>query len=202
MIIKTVAELRELIAEPNPVVSYKVQLSLTTQAKDFIARSPFLLLATVNRNGEPTVSPKGDGAGFVLVEDDSTLCLPERKGNRLLYGLQNILENPNVALIFLLPGTGETLRVSGVAELVNDAALNHKLTARNQPALLAVRIRIRECYFHCAKALLRSELWQSERWAESVKISFGQEIARNQGMAGSEVNEFDAQVAQRYKTDL
>ena len=116
--------------------------------------------------------------------------------------MQNILENPNVALIFLLPGTGETLRVSGVAELVNDAALNHKLTARNQPALLAVRIRIRECYFHCAKALLRSELWQSERWAESVKISFGQEIARNQGMASSEVNEFDAQVAQRYKTDL
>ncbi len=202
MIIKTVAELRELIAEPNPVVGHKVQRSLSPQARDFIARSPFLLLATTNRSGEPTVSPKGDDPGFVLVEDDSTLCLPERKGNRLLYGLQNILENPNVALIFLLPGTGETLRVSGIAELVNDTALNLKLAARNQAALLAVRIRIRECYFHCAKALLRSELWQTQRWAEAVKISFGEEIARNQGLANSEVNEFDAQVAQRYKTDL
>ena len=202
MIIKTVAQLRELIAEPNPVVAYKVQRSLTAQAKEFIARSPFLLLTTVNRNGAPSVSPKGDGPGFVLVEDDHTICIPERKGNRLIFGLQNMLENPNVALIFLLPGTGETLRIGGVVELVNDAELNQKLTARNQPALLAIRIRVRESYFHCAKALLRSDLWNLPQHSEKLNISFGEEIARNQGLASGEINEFDAQVAQRYKTDL
>jgi PPOX class probable FMN-dependent enzyme len=161
-----------------------------------------LMLSTADANGHATVSPKGDPAGFVHVADERTLLVPERKGNKLIFSLQNILANPKVGLIFLVPGTCETLRVQGTAELVDDADLCDRLSMRGNPALLVIRVAVSECYFHCAKAFLRGDLWNPETWPEKIRVSFGEEIAEQGGMAQETTAEFDRGVAQRYKTDL
>jgi PPOX class probable FMN-dependent enzyme len=200
--IEHIEQLRAIIGKPSELVPLKLHRRLNAQARAFIARSPMFLLSTAAADGQPTVAPKGDGPGFVRVADERTLLIPERKGNRLVFSLQNILANPKVGLIFLVPGTGETLRVSGNAELLDDRELCESFTERDKPALLVTRIRITQCYFHCAKAFLRAELWRPERWAAPMKISFGEEIAEAGGLAASAIDEFDAEVRQRYKTDL
>ncbi len=171
--ITSVDQLRNLIGEPNVLTHKKLLTELDSLAIDFIKRSPFLVLATADADGNQDASPKGDQPGFVLVESPSTIVIPERKGNKLLFGLQNILANPHVAMVFMLPGTGETLRVNGTAELTADPELLGKLTARGAPALLATRVTVRECFFHCAKAFIRSQLWRPETWIERVSISWG-----------------------------
>jgi predicted pyridoxine 5'-phosphate oxidase superfamily flavin-nucleotide-binding protein len=128
--------------------------------------------------------------------------IPERTGNRLVFSLQNILVNPRVGLIFLVPGTHETLRVGGEAEIRDDAELCDSFSARGKSALLVTRIRVTECYFHCAKAFLRSELWKPETWPERMTVSFGEEIAEEGGLDAAEVARFDAGVRGRYETDL
>jgi predicted pyridoxine 5'-phosphate oxidase superfamily flavin-nucleotide-binding protein len=138
----------------------------------------------------------------VRVADANTLLLPERKGNKLIFSLRNLLANPRVGLIFLVPGTGETLRVSGTATLDDDADLCAAFAARGHPALLAMRIAVSECYFHCAKAFLRSALWRPETWPERMAISFGAEIAESGGLGAGEIEAFDQAVQGRYRTDL
>jgi uncharacterized protein len=200
--IQDIAQLRAVIGEPSEQVRLKLHTRLNAQAREFIGRSPMFLLSTADAGGQPTVAPKGDGPGFVRVTDENTLLIPERKGNKLVFSLQNILANPKVGLIFLLPGTGETLRVSGEAELLDDRALCESFVERGKPALLVTRVRVTQAYFHCAKAFLRSELWNPAAWAGPMKISFGEEIAQEGGLATSAIGEFDAAVQQRYKTDL
>lgn len=200
--IETTAALRALIGSPSELVPHKIHRQLNARAVEFIGRSPMLMLSTTGADGHATVSPKGDPAGFVHVEDDRTLLIPERKGNKLIFTLQNILANPKVGLIFLLPGTCETLRVQGTAELLDDAALCEKLSMRGNKALLAIRVSVTECYFHCAKAFLRSDLWNPETWQEKMTISFGEEIAAGMGLDGAAVADFDRGVQGRYKTDL
>jgi PPOX class probable FMN-dependent enzyme len=200
--IEHIEQLRAIIGEPSELVRLKLHRRLHAQAREFIARSPMFLLSTAGADGQPTVAPKGDGPGFVRVADERTLLIPERNGNKLVFSLQNILDNPKVGLIFLLPGTGETLRVSGNAELLDDRELCESFTERDKPALLVTRVRVTQCYFHCAKAFLRAELWSPDRWAEPMRISFGEEIAAAGGLATSAIDEFDAGVQQRYETDL
>lgn len=200
--IDSVEHLRAIIGEPREQTRYKLHPRLNARATAFIARSPMFLLATVDAQGQPTVSPKGDGPGFVRVPDANTLLIPERKGNKLVFSLQNILRNPRVGLIFLVPGTDETLRVSGEAMLSDDAELCASLTERGQSALLVMRVRVSEAYFHCAKAFLRSQLWRPESWPEKLRISFGEEIAEEGGIRGTDIETFDAAVKQRYVTDL
>jgi PPOX class probable FMN-dependent enzyme len=200
--IQNVEQLRAIIGEPSEQVRLKLHSRLNAQAREFIGRSPMFLLSTVDAEGQPSVAPKGDGPGFVRVVDERTLLIPERKGNKLVFSLQNILANPKVGLIFLLPGTGETLRVSGEAELLDDRALCESFVERGKPALLVTRVKVTQAYFHCAKAFLRSQLWDPAAWAEPMKISFGAEIAEEGGLATAAIGEFDAAVKQRYVTDL
>ena len=200
--IGSAARLRELIGAPREIVRFKIQPVLNDAAQSFIARSPMAFLATCGADGMPTVSPKGDQPGFARVADERTLLIPERKGNKLIFSLQNVLENPKIGLIFLVPGTCETLRVQGSAELSEDRALCEKLSARGSPALLAIKVRVDACYFHCAKAFLRAELWKPETWPSPVEVSFGEEIAQRGGLEGAQVAEFDAGVQARYRTDL
>ena len=200
--IEGVARLRELLGVPSELVPYKIHRSLNARAIEFIGKSPMMMLSSADADGHATVSPKGDPAGFVKVEDANTLLIPERKGNKLIFSLQNIVANPKVGLIFLVPGTCETLRVQGHAELRDDAALCERLSTRGNKALLVIRVAVTECYFHCAKAFLRGELWKPDTWPEKMTISFGQEIAETGGMAVETTAEFDRGVAQRYKTDL
>lgn len=200
--IETTEALRAVIGTPGEVVPHKIHRELNDRAIAFIGKSPMMLLSSADADGNATVSPKGDPAGFVLVEDSRSLLIPERKGNKLIFSLTNILAHPGVGLIFLVPGTGETLRVQGQAELRDDAGLCAKAAARGSPALLVIRVRVTECYFHCAKAFLRSNLWQPHTWPEKIAISFGEEVARGAGMDRESIREFDQAVAGRYRTDL
>jgi hypothetical protein len=200
--ISTVEQLRGLIGEPSAQVPLKFHRRLNQRAQAFIARSPMLLLATADAHGQAMVSPKGDAPGFVRVADDTTLLLPERKGNKLVFSLQNVLANPVVEMIFLVPGTGETLRVAGSAELLDDDQLCQSFVERGRPALLVMRIRVQRAYFHCAKAFLRARLWQPETWPQAMPVSFGSEIAEEGGMAPADIEQFDAGVRSRYQTDL
>jgi PPOX class probable FMN-dependent enzyme len=200
--INSIHRLRELIGEPNELVRLKIHRELNAAARDFIARSPMLFLATCNKNSQAQVSPKGDAAGFVRIENDHTIVIPERKGNKLAFSLENILSNPKVGLVFLVPGTCETLRIEGRAKLDDDAAVCRKFSARGSPALLVTRVEIDAVYFHCAKALLRAELWKPGTWPETINISFGKEIAQRGGLEKQRIDEFDAAVHSRYETDL
>jgi PPOX class probable FMN-dependent enzyme len=161
-----------------------------------------VLLATSDADGYPDVSPKGDEPGFVAVDDDQTLLIPDRKGNKLIFGLQNLLANPRVALIFLVPGTEETLRVHGTAELTADPAVLERLSARGQPALLAIRVRVERCFFHCAKAFKRSGLWRPESWPARLRISFGKMMAPKLGGGDELAHSIDRMIEEDYETNL
>jgi uncharacterized protein len=196
--ITSLAQLREHLPEPSGPTKLKVRDHLDEQSIGFIARSPFLLLSTVDADGVVEVSPKGDEPGFVRVADKNTVLVPDRKGNNLAFGHINILSNPNVGLIFLLPGTGETLRVSGRASLHDDEELCARLSARGQPAKLVTKVDVIHAYFHCARSIVRANLWQPEHWAEPMKVSFGKLFADILKMDPSAAPKIDEQVNAGY----
>ena len=200
--ITTIEQLRARIGEPHPLVPHKLLHALDQTAIEFIRRSPFLLLATADVAGHLDVSPKGDGPGFVAVENETTLLIPDRKGNKLLFGLQNILVNPHVGIIFLVPGTEETLRVNGTAELTADPAILERLPARGQSAVVAIRMTVQECFFHCAKAFKRSQLWRPETWPQRQPISFGKLLAAKIGGDAAMAQQIDQVVEEDYKNNL
>jgi PPOX class probable FMN-dependent enzyme len=163
-------DLRALMGSPNERAVKKQQARLDAHCRNFIARSPFLLLATTSATGACDVSPKGDAPGFVKVLDDQTIAIPDRRGNKRLDGMMNILENPHAGTIFLIPGAGETLRVNGTAKLVQDEALLEQLAVQGQRPQVAIVISVEECFLHCPKAFLRSDLWNPERYVQSGEI--------------------------------
>ena len=200
--IRTEAELREVIAEPSALVEQKIFDHVDEFASAFIRKAPLLLLATVGPDGGLDVSPKGDAAGFVHVEDEKTLVIPDRPGNKLAYGFSNILANPSVGLIFVVPGVVETLRVNGRAEITRDPALLERLAARNKPAILATRVRVEESFFHCGKAFVRSSLWKPATWPEGVKANIGKQIAKR-NRAGDDLAEaIENELAEDLRTGL
>jgi PPOX class probable FMN-dependent enzyme len=200
--IDDLAALRRIIGEPLPGLGQKNQNAISEEAREYIERAPFLVLATSDAHGNLDASPKGDGPGFCLIEDERTLVIPDRPGNKLVYGLQNILANPRVGVIFLLPGTPETVRVNGTATLTADPDLLARLAARGKPALLAIRIHVDECFHHCAKAFLRSGLWKPESWSPRLKISFGKMAARRLALGDDVAQKFDAAVEDDYRNNL
>ena len=200
--ITTVTQLRAVIGEEVPGLAAKNIDHLDDFARDFIAKSPFLILATASVDGNLDASPKGDAAGFVHVLDDHTLYLPDRPGNKLAYGHLNVLENPKVGLIFMIPGTAETLRVNGRATLTAAPYVLDLLAARGKPATLALRIDVSEVFFHCAKAFIRSNLWQHETWPERHKVSFGEMLARQRGAELGTASAIDAAVQDDYENNL
>lgn len=177
--IQDVATLRELCGDHHPHTPYKVQNHLNAQALNFIQRSPFLLLSTSNAAGESTISPKGGVPGFVGIGDDKTLYLPDQRGNNLIFSLQNILAHPAVGLLFLVPGTCETLRVHGKAQITADEALCAQFPIGNKPARLVTVIQMTSAYFHCSRSLNTSGIWKPESWAEQIAISWRDEIEPN-----------------------
>jgi PPOX class probable FMN-dependent enzyme len=202
-LISTVERLRQVIGEPVPGVELKVYDTLPAEARAFIGRSPFLVMATSDTQGNLDASPKGDEPGFVLVEDDRTLVIPDRPGNKLVYGLQNIVDNPHVGVLFIIPGTTETLRVNGAAELLVDPDLLGRLEARGRPALLAIRVTVHEVFFHCSKAFLRSKLWKHESWPPKQRVSFGRMFAERLGSDDPKLaSDIDAGVEEDYRTNL
>jgi uncharacterized protein len=164
--VTTEAELRQLVGEPSALALAKELGTLDVHCRSFIARSPFLLLATANAAGRCDVSPKGDGPGFVLVLDDRHLLIPDRPGNKRLDGMRNLVANPHVGLIFLIPGVEETLRVNGRGWIVRDEDLLARCEARGKVPPLGIGVEVEEAFIHCAKAFKRSGLWEPERWPD------------------------------------
>lgn len=199
--IASLAALREVVVE-NPASRIKISDRLDAHATDFIARAPFLVLSTANAEGRADASPKGDAPGFVWIEDERTLVIPDRPGNKLAMGLENIVSNPHVGLLFMIPGTDETLRINGRAELSNDPALLERLAARGRPAVLAIRVEVEECFFHCAKAFIRSKLWQPDTWGERHRVSFGRMLAEKLGADDDAARQIDERIQSNYENEL
>lgn len=166
-IITTVEQLREIIVYPSHRVTDIVIPKLDKHCRAFIAKSPLIFIASSDTNGNMDISPKGDPPGFVKILDDNTLAIPDRPGNRRADTFQNILENPQVGLFFLVPGKGETLRISGTAIIVRDKPLRESMGINNRIPELAIVVNIKEAFFHCSKCMLRSKIWQYEHW-ESI----------------------------------
>ena len=164
--VTTEAELRDLIGEPSVLALAKQLGTLDVHCREFIARSPFLLLATSSASGQCDVSPKGDAPGFVLVLDERRLLIPDRPGNKRLDGMRNLLQNAHVGLIFLIPGVEETLRVNGRGWIVRDEDLLARCEVKGKVPRLAIGIEVEEAFIHCAKAFKRSGLWEPERWPD------------------------------------
>jgi PPOX class probable FMN-dependent enzyme, DR_2398 family len=157
-------DLRAVIGVPSPRSVLKERRSLDEHTRAFIARSPFLLMATSDANGRCDVSPKGDGPGFVQVLDDQRIVIPERPGNKRFDGMLNIMANPHVGLIFLVPGRQETLRVNGKAWITRDPQLLEPCVAHGKVPLVAIAVEIEQCFLHCPKAFVRSRLWNTDAW--------------------------------------
>ncbi|MFD6353158.1 pyridoxamine 5'-phosphate oxidase family protein [Nocardia tengchongensis] len=161
-------ELRELLGEVAPRPRNKDRYSLHEWDREWIARSPFVVLATSDADGNCDASPKGDPAGFVKVLDDKTIAIPERPGNRRADGYLNILSNPHVGVIFLIPGRGDTLRINGRARLLGDAPYFDDMVVKGHRPILAIEVDIEQIFFHCSKAFMRSGLWKPEQWPEDT----------------------------------
>ncbi|XTZ17013.1 pyridoxamine 5'-phosphate oxidase family protein [Micromonospora echinospora] len=166
--ITSAEELRELLGEPTARAVAKERRVLHELDRQWLAASPFCLIATAGADGTCDVSPKGDPPGFTLVLDDRTIAIPERPGNRRADGFHNILENPHVGLVFLVPGRSDTLRVNGRATLVRDAPFFDRMVVQGHRPQLAVVVDVEQVFYHCAKAFLRSELWRPETWQPDV----------------------------------
>ena len=162
--ITTAAQLREVLGEPLPRVAHKDRPCLDDIDRQWLAASPLCLVATSAADGSCDVSPKGDPPGFTVVLDDRTIALPERSGNRRAHGFVNILSNPHVGLIYLLPGRNDTFRVQGRARLVRDPDLLDRMVVQGSRPLLALVVEIESVFYHCAKAFLRSALWDPTTW--------------------------------------
>ncbi|ALE75604.1 MULTISPECIES: pyridoxamine 5'-phosphate oxidase family protein [unclassified Pseudonocardia] len=180
--IRTVAELQELTGEATAPAIAKERDHLLDVHREWIAVSRFLLLATSGADGTCDVSPKGDPAGFVHVVDDRTVAIPERPGNGRVDGWRNVLENPHVGLILLVPGRNDTMRINGRARLVRDAPYFDELAVKGRRPLLACEVAVDQVFTHCPKAFLRSELWKAATWPEKDRLpsvaAIAQQLAR------------------------
>lgn len=164
-VITTLDELREIIGEPLLRTLEKDRSTFAPEHRSFINQSPFCLVSTADAAGRCDVSPKGDPPGSFLVVDDTTLAIPERPGNRRVDGFANVLSNPQVGMIFFVPGRGDTLRVNGQARLLRDVPYAERLEVKGHRPSVILEVSVQQIFFHCSKAFLRSHLWQPETWA-------------------------------------
>jgi PPOX class probable FMN-dependent enzyme len=189
--------LRALIGSPAPLTCAKIVDYLTPLTRLFIERAPFLCLATSDEHGQCDVSPRGDPAGFVRILDERTLLIPERPGNRLADSLTNVLKNPHVGLIFIVPGVTDTFRVNGRATLTTDAALLAPSTVEGKVPKLGILVDIEEAYTQCSKAFLRSDLWNPERFVDRATLPSNGELLKSIDQR-LDAADYDEKRAQRY----
>jgi PPOX class probable FMN-dependent enzyme len=164
------AELREVIGPPIARSVKKEITRLDVHCRALIAASPFVLIASSDASGRMDVSPKGDPAGFVQVLDDETLAIPDRPGNRRADTFTNVLQNPGVGLLFLIPGKLETLRVNGRARIVRDTALRERMAMQGKVPDLALVVTVEQAFIHCGKCMIRSRLWEGDAWPDAAGL--------------------------------
>ncbi len=197
-IIQSHAELEALIGSPKELVKQKVVAKLDDSMKSFISRSPMVFIATYDALGLVDISPKGDAPGFVQIDSTGDLLIPERPGNKLMFGFNNILENNSIGIIFVIPDTRETLRVKGKALISRDPKLLDALGAQGKPALLCTRVEVKECFFHCGKAMVRSQLWKPESWNQDERFMVKHFAKKNK----VEESDIESGLEQAYRDNL
>ena len=168
--VKSLDELYAVNGVPHDSIVNKHTAYLTPLLEQFITSAPFFLIATADGEGNCDVSPKGDPAGSVKIIDRRTIAIPDRPGNRRVDGHRNVLENPHIGLIFIIPNVDETVRVNGRAFITADPELVASMEMQGKAPKLAIIVEIDEVYMHCARAFLRSSLWSPENWPDPDTI--------------------------------
>ncbi|HET7665685.1 MAG TPA: pyridoxamine 5'-phosphate oxidase family protein [Mycobacterium sp.] len=166
--LNTADELRAIAGQPDRYVANKVKDRLAPIHRDWLAHSPLGFVATTDARGRVDVSPKGDPPGFVRVIDDTTIAIPERPGNKRVDGYLNVLQQPHIGTLFLIPGRGDTLRINGTARILADADYFAAMAVKGKRPVLALEIDVEEVFFHCAKAFLRSDTWDPSTWSPTA----------------------------------
>ncbi len=192
------AELREIVGYPAELIQAKIADRINSLTRQFIEHSPFVCVATARPDGGLDVSPRGDPAGFVQILDERTLLLPERPGNKLADTLTNLLADPRIALLFLIPGVGDTFRVNGTAVLVDDPELLEPCTVDGKAPKLGILISVDEAYTQCPKAMIRSELWNPDRHIERSELPSSGKILRSLTDPSFDDEAYDRARAERY----
>lgn len=196
--ITTEQELRDIVGTPTPIVTAKLADRVNDLTRQFIERSPFICVATGRPDGSMDVSPRGDPPGFVRVLDEQTLLLPERPGNRLADTLTNLLSDPRIALLFLIPGVGDTFRINGTAVITDDRELLAGSVVEGKTPRLGIVVSVSEAYTQCPKALLRSDLWNSENHIERSELPTHGEILKSLSLPDLDLAEHERERAERY----
>jgi len=199
--ISTLEELRDCYPQPLERSLRKSLTKLDAHMRRFIGLSPFLCLGTSGAGGSD-VTPRGDSPGFVHVLDDQTLLIPDWPGNNRLDSLTNIVTHADVGLLFLIPGVNETLRVNGIAEVTVEPVLLERWTVNGKHPRSAMRVTVREAYLHCAKALIRSKLWEDDHRIERTELPTYAQMLKDQGVTPQSVEELQAAIDESYKTRL
>jgi PPOX class probable FMN-dependent enzyme len=201
-IITTEEELREILGHPSEIVTRKTINYIDENCRSFIESSPFLTIATSDLNGNFDVSPKGDPSGFVKILNDKTLAIPDRPGNHKADTFTNILQNPNVGLIFLIPGVKETLRVNGTAKIVTDKSVLELLVCDGKVPSLAIIVEVKEAFMHCAKCMIRSKLWLKTDDTQTHTIPSLAKVLVEHGKLDISIEELDGMIKNDEKTNL
>ena len=197
--IRNETQLREMLGEPTDLVRKKIADRLNPLTRQFVERSPFVVVATGSPDGGLDVSPRGDPAGFVRILDERTLLLPDRPGNKLADTLTNLLGDGRIALLFLIPGVNDTFRVNGRARIVDDAELLAGSAVEGKVPRLGIVVEVEEAYTQCPKALLRSELWNPDRHIDRSELPPSGEILRSVADPELDVEEYEEGRAERYR---
>jgi PPOX class probable FMN-dependent enzyme len=199
--IDTLDDLRDCYPQPLERSLRKSLKTLDAHMRHFISLSPFLCLGT-SGSGGGDVTPRGDSPGFVHVLDEQTLLIPDWPGNNRLDSLTNVVANPNVGLLFFVPGVNETLRINGAAEITMEPALLERWTVNGKHPRSAMRVTVREAYLHCAKALMRSKLWEADYRIERKELPTYAQMLKDQGVTTQSVEELQAAIDESYATRL
>ena len=200
--VTTAAELESIIGTPTPAAAGKVRRELHELDRAWLSASPLCFVATSSAAGDVDVSPKGDPAGFAKVLGPTTVVIPERPGNRRVDGFLNLLENPHVGLIFLIPGRGDTLRINGTAVIVSDAPYFDDLVVAEHRPILALEVAVEEVFFHCSKAFLRSKAWHPESWETLPDVPRRSVISQRLERPGDSLEVLDEYYGSAYEERL
>jgi PPOX class probable FMN-dependent enzyme len=194
--------LRDLIGPPLARSVKKEITRLDGHCRALIAKSPFVLVASCDAKGNCDVSPKGDPAGFVQVLDDETLAIPDRPGNRRADTFANVLQNPCVGLLFVIPGKLETLRVNGRARIVRDADLRARMAVAGKPPELALVVSVEQAFIHCGKCMIRSTLWEPASWPDASRLPSQAQCLLDHGRLDESVEAIEASIRENRLTRL
>lgn len=200
--LKTREELRQIYEDPGAKGKRKEMSRLDAHARNFLARSPFVLIGTQDADGNADVTPKGDKPGFVAILDDLTIAIPDRPGNNRCDTLENLLVNPAIGLIFLIPGMNETLRINGEARITVDEDLRESLSVAGKAPQAVIVVKLRTHYMHCAKAFMRSELWEPSSWRPRAEMPTLGEILKDQMSLPESARETDIWLDEAYRASM